>query len=104
VFEFLIVPPTSDEQFDRDWMAETGLTDWLERQRAQGCRILSVGTAIGGGEPVDETVLDDFRALSPVLGRRLPSPEPSDAELDALAVWLESIAGAKRLRERCFGS
>jgi hypothetical protein len=48
--------------------------------------------------------LQDFRAASIALGRRLPPPDPEESALDALAVWLERCAGAARLRERCLGS
>jgi hypothetical protein len=56
------------------------------------------------GEPVEEGALQDFRTLSLILGRRMPPPEPEESVLNALASWLERMAGAERLRELCAGS
>jgi hypothetical protein len=104
LFQFVIVPATSDTAFDRQWLEATGLAEWVERQRAQGCRIVCTGSRLVKGEPVQEGELQDFRTVSLLLGRRLPPPEPEERDLDALAVWLERAAGTRRLRERCLGS
>jgi hypothetical protein len=104
LFQFLIVPASRDAAFDRAWLAEVGLDAWLERQRAQGCRVICTASTLVKGEPVEEGELQDFRTVSLLLGRRLPPPDPDDSALDALAVWLEKVAGARRLRERCLGS
>ena len=104
VFQLLIVPASADEDFDRQWLAGTGLDLWLERQREQGGSILCVGNSILPGRRFDVGALQDFRTASIALGRRLPPPDPEESELDALAIWLERCAGADRLRERCLGS
>jgi hypothetical protein len=104
LFQFVIVPATADDAFDRRWLAEVGLDAWLERQRAQGCRVICAGSTLVKGEPVQEGELQDFRTVSLLLARRLPAPDPDDTALEALAVWLERVAGSRRLRERCFGS
>lgn len=104
LFHLLVVPASTDEGFDRQWLAEAGLDAWLERQREQGCSILNTGTRICAGDIVAEGELRDFRAASLALGRRLPPPDPEESEFDALAAWLERHAGAARLRERCLGS
>jgi hypothetical protein len=104
LFQFVIVPATADAPFDRRWLAEVGLDKWLERQRAQGCRVICAGSTLVKGEPVQEGELQDFRTVSLLLGRRMPPPDPDDTALEALAVWLERVAGSRRLRERCLGS
>jgi len=104
LFQFVIVPATSDATFDRRWLTEVGLDKWLEGQRAQGCRVICAGSTLVKGERVEEGELQDFRTVSLLLGRRLPPPDPDDTALDALAVWLERVAGTRRLRERCLGS
>lgn len=104
LFRFVIVPSTSDAAFDRRWLTEVGLDKWIERQRAQGCRVICAGSTLVKGEPVQEGELQDFRTVSLLLGRRLPPPDPDDTALEALAVWLERVAGIRRLRERCLGS
>jgi hypothetical protein len=104
LFNLLIVPVSADAGFDRHWLSEEGLDAWLERQREQGCSILCTGSPIFPGETVAVGALQDFRAASIALGRRLPPPDPEESALDALAVWLERCAGAARLRERCLGS
>ncbi len=104
LFNLLIVPASSDEGFDSQWLAETGLDAWLERQREQGCSILNTGSRICAGDIVAVGALRDFRAASLALGRHLPPPDPEESEFDALAAWLELHAGAARLRERCLGS
>jgi len=104
LFQFVIVPATADAEFDRAWLAETGLDTWLERQRSQGCRVICAGSTLVKGEPVREGELRDFRTVSLLLGRRLPPPDPDEAALEALAVWLERVASSRRLRERCLGS
>jgi len=103
-FNLLIVPASADESFDRGWLSEERLDAWLERQREQGCSILTTGSGIFHGEMLAVGALQDFRAASIALGRRLPPPDPEESALDALAVWLERCAGAERLRERCLGS
>ncbi len=104
LFNLLIVPASADEDFDSQWLAETGLDAWLERQCEQGCSILGTLGRIGPGPALAEGALRDFRAASLALGRHLPSPDPEESEFDALADWLELHAGAARLRERCLGS
>jgi hypothetical protein len=104
LFQFVIVPATADAPFDRAWLAEAGLDTWLERQRAQGCRVISAGSTLVKGEPVLAGELQDFRTVSLLLGRRLPPPDPDETALEALAVWLERVVGVRRLRERCLGS
>jgi hypothetical protein len=104
LFQFVIVPATADASFDRRWLADVGLDKWLERQRAQGCRVICAGSTLVRGEPVLEGELQDFRTVSLLLGRRMPPPDPDDTALEALAVWLERVAGSRRLRERCLGS
>lgn len=104
LFQFVMVPATADAEFDRRWLAEAGLDSWIDKQRSQGCRVISAGSSILKGERVEEGELQDFRTVSLLLGRRLPPPDPDDTALEALAVWLERVAGARRLRERCLGS
>ncbi len=104
LFQFVIVPATADAAFDRQWLADAGLDKWLERQKSQGCRVICAGSTLVKGEPVQEGELQDFRTVSLLLGRRLPPPDPEDTALEALAVWLERVAGVRRLRERCLGS
>lgn len=104
LFQFVLVPATADAAFDRAWLAEVGLDKWIERQRTQGCRVICAGSTLAKGERVQEGELQDFRTVSLLLGRRLPPPDPDEAALDALAVWLERVAGVRRLRERCLGS
>jgi hypothetical protein len=103
-FDLLLVPDSADEAFDRQWLAESGLDAWLERQRQQGCCILCTGFPVSPGQTVAPGALRDFRAASLALGRRLAPPDPEESELDALAAWLEKFVGAARLRERCLGS
>jgi hypothetical protein len=103
LFQFVIVPATADAAFDRRWLADTELDKWLERQRAQGCRVICAGSTLVKGEPVQQGELEDFRTVSLLLGRRLPPPDPDDTALEALAVWLERVAGSRRLRDRCLG-
>jgi len=104
LFQFVMVPASSDAAFDRAWLAEVGLDKWLERQRTQGCRVICAGSTLTKGERVQEGELQDFRTVSLLLGRQLPPPDPDDSALEALAVWLERVAGVRRLRERCLGS
>lgn len=104
LFQFVIVPATADAPFDRQWLADAGLDKWLDRQRSQGCRVICAGSTLVKGEPVQEGELQDFRTVSLLLGRKLPPPDPEDTALEALAVWLERVAGSRRLRERCLGS
>jgi hypothetical protein len=104
LFQFVIVPATADAKFDRQWLADAGLDTWIERQRSQGCRVICAGSSMVKGERVEEGELQDFRTVSLMLGRRLPPPDPDDTALEALAAWLERVAGVRRLRERCLGS
>jgi len=104
LFQFVIVPATADAAFDRQWLADVELDRWIEGQKAQGCRVICAGSTLVKGEPVQEGELQDFRTVSLLLGRRLAPPDPDDAALEALAVWLEKVAGTRRLRERCLGS
>jgi hypothetical protein len=102
-FALLLMPASSDASFDREWLKETGVGAWLEQQRTRGCRVLGIGESMGEATRLDEGTLQDFRAASRILGRRLPPPEPGDAALDALAAWLASVVGAAMLRTRCLG-
>ena len=104
LFQYVLLPATSDPAFDRRWLAEVGLDAWIERQRSQGCRVICAGSNLVDGERVQAGELQDFRTVSRLLGRRLAPPEPDDTALEALAVWLERVAGIRRLRERCLGS
>ena len=103
-FHILFVPATSDENFDRAWLRDTGLDQWIATQRSMGSRIFCAGSRLVPGDALEEGDLQDFRAASLALGRRLQPPEPDETALDRLAHWLERLAGRERLRERCLGS
>ncbi|MGD0578243.1 MAG: hypothetical protein ABSC08_04880 [Bryobacteraceae bacterium] len=104
LFHLLIVPASADEDFDRGWLSAAGLDAWLQGQREQGCSVLCTASPLFPGQTVTVGALQDFRAASIALGRRLSPPDPEESELDALAVWIEQYAGAARLRERCLGA
>jgi hypothetical protein len=89
-FDLILLPSTRDPEGDRGWIAEQGLDEWLVTQRLAGCRLLSAGWNWPGSRTLEPAELGDHRAVSLLLGRRLPVPLPDEAMLDRLASWWES--------------
>lgn len=96
-YAFLFLPMTSDRSFDRAWLEERGLAEWLRRQAAAGTRVVSVGWPWEGAERVEPETIRDLRRLSQLTGVRWPRSLPSEQEWDALTSWLERGVGRERL-------
>lgn len=86
-FELVFIPATSNQEFDLEWMREMGLIDWLDRQRALGCRLVVTGWDFDGAERHEPGDLTDHVVLSRILRRRVQPTLPEEETLDHLAAW-----------------
>jgi hypothetical protein len=91
-FGLVILPRTSAPDLDQAWMNGQGLSSWLDRQKAQGCRVVCIGGWSPQAEPLAPGALRDYRTVSLLQGFRLPPPLPPEEDLDRLAGWFERHA------------
>lgn len=101
-FGVVLIPGCSNEPSDVEWLEETGLLAWLSSQIQSG----AVAVVSGWQEPDSLGVaarklalgdLLDYRAVSRLLGMRMPVPLPSDDLLERLGEWAGSWPGMEDL-------
>lgn len=104
-FGVVFIPGCSNEPSDVEWLQETGLLAWLSGQIQSG----AVVAVSGWQEPDSLGVatrklalgdLLDYRAVSRLLGMRMPVPLPSDELLERLGEWAGSWPGMEDLAKR----
>ncbi len=93
--DVILIPASSDQASDAEWLALQGLDNWLTIQKAMGCRMVSTGFTVQGVKPsLDTGGLRDPNKLSLAIGARVAAPLPSDEDINRLAEWWEASFGA----------
>lgn len=96
----VFLPATADPVADEDWLETQGLAEWVEQQREQGCRLVSIGWKYRFAEIIETGDLRDHVVASRLIGCRLDPPMPSEETLERLGEWIGSWARCKSLIER----
>lgn len=104
-FGLVFIPGSSNEPSDLEWLQETGLLTWLAGQMQSGAMVVVTGWQDPGSLGVATPRLAlgdllDYRAVSSLLGLRLPMPLPPDDLLERLGEWAGSWPGMEELAKR----
>ncbi len=93
--DVILLPTSSGQASDTEWLGLQGLDNWLTLQKAMGCRIVSTGFPFLGVQPsLAPGDLRDPNKLSLAIGARVAAPLPSDEDINRFATWWETAFGA----------
>lgn len=96
----IFLPATADPAGDQSWLEAQGLAQWLDQQRQQGCRLVSIGWKFPSAEIIETGDLGDHVIASRLIGCRVDPPLPSGDLLERLGDWFGAWPRSKSLIDR----